>query len=112
MCVLQDQFPEYPEALKMSVSLGRQAQEPLQEFAALLSSQDDEVLALQLHPLQGELSSDQLKALLEEEVVTRVNDVGVDIHHLQEHQYAVSMLHYVCGLGPRKAAAILKVCGV
>ncbi len=93
----------------MSISLGRQAQEPLQEFAALLSSQDDEVLALQLNPLQGELSSDQLKSALEDELVTRVNDVGVDIHYLQEHPHAVGMLYYICGLGPRKAAAILKV---
>lgn len=83
-------------------------QEPLQEFAALLSSQDDEVLSLQLHPLQGQLPSDRLKAVLEEEMVTRVNDVGVDIHYLQEHPHAVNMLYYVCGLGPRKASAILK----
>ncbi len=84
-------------------------QEPLVEFSSLLSSQDEEFLSLPLHPLQGEISADHLRKALEEELVTRVNDVGVNIQHLQEHPHAVSMLHYVCGLGPRKAAAILKV---
>lgn len=93
----------------MSISLGRRTQEPLQEFAPLASSPDDEILALQMHPLQKELSSDTLRAYLEEELVTRVNDVGVDVHYLQEHPHAVGMLQFVCGLGPRKAAAILKV---
>ena len=93
----------------MSISLGRQMQEPLVEYASLLSSQDDEILSLPLHPLQGEISPDHFKKALEEELVTRINDVGVDIHHLQEHPHTVSTLHYVCGLGPRKAAAILKV---
>lgn len=108
----QDQFPDYPEQLKMSVSLARRMQEPLQEFATLASSPDDEILALRLHPLQSELSADVLKRHLEEEVVTRVNDMGVDVHFLQEHAHVQGMLQYVCGLGPRKAAAILKVSGV
>ena len=114
MCILpdtQEQFPDYPELLKMSISLGRQLQEPLQEFVALASSQDDEILSLRLHPLQGELPSDRLKLFLEEELVTRVNDFGVDVHYLQEHPHAVGLLQYACGLGPRKATAILKVCG-
>ena len=109
MLSTQDQFPEYPEQLKMSISLARRMQEPLQEFATLASSPDDEILALRLHPLQSELSADILKQHLEEEVVTRVNDMGVDVHYLQEHTHVQGMLQYVCGLGPRKAAAILKV---
>ena len=102
-------FPDYPESLKMSISVGRMMQEPLVEYCSLVSSLDDEVFSLPLHPLQGELPPEHLKKSLEEELVTRVNDMGVDIQHIQEHSYAVSMLHYVCGLGPRKAAAILKV---
>ena len=84
-------------------------QEPIQEFASLMSSQDDELLALRMHPLQGEVSSDLLKTTLEEELVIQVNHVGVDVHFLQEHPHAVGMLQYVCGFGPRKAAALLKV---
>lgn len=106
----QDQFPDYPELLRMSISLGRRVQEPLLEFASLTSSLDNEILSLKMHPLQGELLSDQLKGALEEELVTRVNDVGVDVHYIQDHPHAMGMLQYACGLGPRKAAAILKVC--
>lgn len=96
----------------MSISLGRRIQEPLQEFAPMAASPDDEILALRLHPLQSELSGDLLRSHLEEEVVTRVNDLGVDVHYLQEHGHVQGMLQYVCGLGPRKAAAIFKVCGM
>jgi len=102
-------FPDYPEPLKMSISVGRMMQEPLVEYCSLLNSQDDEVLSLPLHPLQGELPPEQIKKSLEEELVTHINDMGVDIQHVQEHPHAVSMLHYACGLGPRKSAAILKV---
>lgn len=53
----------------------------------------------------------RLKWLLEEELVTRINDMGVDVHYMQEHPYALGVLQYACGLGPRKAAAIIKVRG-
>lgn len=93
----------------MSISLGRRTQEPLQEFAPLAASPDNEILALRMHPLQGELEKDRLKGFLEEELVTRVNDLGMNVHFLQEHSHALGMLQYACGLGPRKAAAIIKV---
>ena len=93
----------------MSISLGRRTQEPLQEFTPLAASPDNEILALRMHPLQGELDKDLLKSFLEEEIVSRVNDMGVNVHYLQEHPHALGMLQYACGLGPRKAAAIMKV---
>ena len=43
--------------------------------------------------------------------MTRINDMGVDVHYMQEHPHALGMLQYACGLGPRKAAAIIKVRG-
>lgn len=55
----QDQFPDYPEALKMSISLGRRMQEPLQEFGSLAASTENEFLALRMHPLQGEVEQDR-----------------------------------------------------
>ena len=94
----------------MAVSLGRRTQEPLHEFTALASSPDDELFALKMHPLQDCLSKEKLRESLELELVTRVNDVGVDVNFALNYPYASSMLNYVCGLGPRKAAALLKVC--
>ena len=58
--------------------------------------------------LQSALDPDELRACLEVELVTRVNDVGVDVNFCLEHPHAVSMLPYVCGLGPRKAMSLLK----
>ena len=52
---------------------------------------------------------DQLRSALEVELVTKVNQVGVDVNFCLEHPHAVGMLNFVCGLGPRKAAALLKV---
>ena len=93
----------------MAVSLGWRMQEPLHEFTALASSPDDEIFALKMHPLQDSLSKERLKECLELELVTRVNDVGVDVNFVLNNPHAASMLNYVCGLGPRKAAALLKV---
>ena len=105
----QDQFHEYPELLRMAVSLGRRMQEPLHEFTSLMRSEDNEMLALRMHPLQDCLPKDQLLSSLEVELVTKVNDVGVDVNFCLEHLHAEDMVPFVCGLGPRKAAALMKV---
>ena len=106
---VQESFPEYPELLCEAVSLGRRLQDPLLEITALASAENDELLALQMDPLQSALDPDELRPCLELEVVTRVNDVGVDVNFCLEYPHAVSMLPYVCGLGPRKAIFLLKV---
>lgn len=59
--------------------------------------------------LQDTLSKDQLKLALEMELVSRVNDVGVDINYCLEHPHIAPLASFVCGLGPRKAAALMKV---
>ena len=107
---LQESFPEYPELLCEAVSLGRRLQDPLIEFTALANAENDELLALPMDTLQSALDPDELRACMEIELVTRVNDVGVDVNFCLEHPHAVSMLPYVCGLGPRKAMSLLKVC--
>ena len=106
---LQESFPEYPELLCEAISLGRRLQEPLLEFASLACAEDDELLSLQMDPLQGALDLDELRGWLELELVTRVNDVGVDVNFCLEQPQGVSMLPFVCGLGPRKAMFLLKV---
>ena len=91
------------------MSLGRRFQEPLLEFASLLASAEQEYQALHMHPLQSSLPQEQLKAGLEMELIGRVNDVGVDVNFALEHQHGADLLPFVCGLGERKAAALLKV---
>ena len=41
--------------------------------------------------------------------MTRVNEVGVDLNFAVEHYHYQSMVQFVCGLGPRKGDALLKV---
>lgn len=106
----QESFSEYPELLCEAVSLGRRLQDPLLEFTALATAENEELLALQMDVLQSSLDPDELRSCLEIELVTRVNDVGVDVNFCLEHPHAVGMLPYVCGLGPRKAMFLLKVC--
>ena len=109
---LQESFPEYPELLCEAVSLGRRLQEPLLEFTSLACAEDDELLSLRMDPLQEALDEDDLRTCLELELVTRVNDVGVDVNFCLENPHGASMLPFVCGLGPRKAMFLLKVCTI
>ena len=55
------------------------------------------------------VSQEQLKRDLESELVTKVNQVGVDINFCIEHPHAENMLSFVSGFGTRKAAGLLKV---
>lgn len=43
------------------------------------------------------------------ELVTVVNDVGVDPNRVTDQPHTIPLLQFVCGLGPRKASALLKV---
>ncbi len=43
------------------------------------------------------------------EFINRVNELGVDINKCLEHSHVTSMLQFVCGLGPRKAAQLVKI---
>ena len=42
--------------------------------------------------------------------MTKVNEVGVDVNFCLEHKHTEAMVPFICGLGPRKANALLKVC--
>lgn len=61
-------------------------------------------------PSQEAANKEQLKLALEMELVTRINDVGVDINYCLDHPHMAAVASFVCGLGPRKAAALMKVC--
>lgn len=43
------------------------------------------------------------------EFINRVNEVGVDVNRAISHPHTQSLVQYVCGLGPRKGAHLLKV---
>jgi transcription elongation factor SPT6 len=103
----KEEFPEHNILLKQAVSLGRCLQDPLLEICGLCNN-DNELLCLKLHPLQSLVSQEQLQTELQIQLINEVNDVGVDVNKALELTHHERAVQFVCGLGPRKAAALLR----
>ena len=58
---------------------------------------------------QDQVAKDQLLDALSLEFVNRVNEVGVDINRAIAFPHTSSLVQFVCGLGPRKGAHLLKI---
>ncbi|XP_015684982.1 transcription elongation factor SPT6-like, partial [Protobothrops mucrosquamatus] len=102
------EFRDYPPVLRQAVSLARRIQDPLVEFAQVCSL-DEDILCLKLHPMQDHVEKEQLLNALYCEFINRVNEVGVDVNRAIAHPHSQALLQYVCGLGPRKGAHLLKI---
>ncbi|KAG0154819.1 hypothetical protein PDIDSM_389 [Penicillium digitatum] len=87
------------------VALGRYLQSPLKEYASL----GRDVVSIQFKPGQQLVSQDLLLKQLETALVDMVNLVGVDLNEAVADTATANLLPYVCGLGPRKAAHLLKI---
>jgi len=90
---------------KYCVGLARYVQSPLNEFVALGSDitaitfeEDDQHLV----PVE------KLLIVFERVLVDITNKVGVDINRTVTDSYYQHLLPFVCGLGPRKAQALIK----
>lgn len=59
--------------------------------------------------LQDQIPKDVLLNALTLEFVNRVNEVGVDINRALAHPHTAPLVQFVCGLGPRKGAHLLKI---
>ncbi|KAL1440168.1 hypothetical protein MTO96_009978 [Rhipicephalus appendiculatus] len=77
----ENDFRDYPLLLRQAISLARRMQDPLVEFSQLCTP-DEEIFCLKYHPLQDLVPRDDLTNALN--------------------------LGFVCGLGPRKGASLLK----
>ena len=104
--------------VRSAIYLARYIQDPLLCISQLCN-QDRDILGLNLHPMMqyiisasGSRTSDdssQLLKQLEIKFINVVNDVGVDLNRCDVEPHTSGVLQFVCGLGPRKAAHILKV---
>lgn len=103
----ESEFREHPPALRQAISQGRRLQDPLLEIAQLFNY-DKEILLLKYHPLQDLLDRDRLLAVLEQTFISRTNEVGVDLNRCLKYPHTSDVLQFVCGLGPRKAASLIK----
>ncbi|KAK1116660.1 hypothetical protein K0M31_018202 [Melipona bicolor] len=102
------EFRDYPELLRQAISLARKIQDPLLEFSQLCTI-DEEILCLKYHPLQDQLSTDDLIENLYLEFINRVNEVGVDLNRAIQQPHTANLVQFVCGLGPRKGQALIKI---
>ena len=103
----QADFQQFPALVRQAISLGRRLLDPLIEFSQLCTP-DEEVLCLKYHPLQEHLNNEDLLNALYLEFVNRVNEVGVDVNRCLRFQHTSHLVQFVCGLGPRKGAALLR----
>lgn len=87
------------------VALGRYLQAPLKEYASL----GRDIISIQFKPGQQLVSQELLLKQLETALVDMVNLVGVDLNEAVSDSLTANLLPYVCGLGPRKAAHLLKI---
>ena len=64
---------------------------------------ENQALHLNLHPIQKYVNQSRLMDILEEINVQSVNDVGIDLNLLVDHEHWHNQLQFLSGLGPRKA---------
>ncbi|XP_043269768.1 transcription elongation factor SPT6 isoform X2 [Venturia canescens] len=102
------EFRDYPILLRQAISLARRLQDPLVEFSQLCTP-DEEILCLKYHAYQDQLPKEELLENIYLEFVNRVNEVGVDINKAVQQAYSGNLLQFVCGLGPRKGQALMKM---
>lgn len=107
------EFPETHANLRAAICLARCIQEPLAEYAGMWRLRDStgdfgqELLSLNLHPLQKEVAKPHLLRVLEQRMVDAVNDAGVDINLCCNQEHMHGLLQFVAGLGPRKAKNLM-----
>ncbi|KAI5290141.1 Transcription elongation factor spt6, partial [Ascosphaera acerosa] len=100
------EHPGFGEWTNYCVALAHYLQSPIKEYASLKR----DVLTLPLAKGQQLVPQDKLLAHLESALVDMVNLCGVDINEaIADPNYTANLLPYVCGLGPRKAAHLLKI---
>ncbi|PWN28109.1 hypothetical protein BDZ90DRAFT_274452 [Jaminaea rosea] len=97
------EFPELKTLQRYCVGLARYAQSPLLEFASL----GDDLTAINFDAHQRLVSKDRLRTYLERSIVSCANEVGVDLNKAVGDVYYRQLLPFVCGLGPRKAKALV-----
>ncbi|GAB0093481.1 Transcription elongation factor SPT6 [Sergentomyia squamirostris] len=102
------EFREYPQLLRQAISLARKMRDPLVEYSQLCTA-DEEIMCLRYHSLQDQLPKEELLEGLYLEFINRTNEVGVDINLAVQNPLYVNLVQFVCGLGPRKGQALIKI---
>jgi transcription elongation factor SPT6 len=80
-------------------------QNPMKEYASL----GRDITSITFDSSQHLIPEDKLVKALDSAMVDMVNLVGIDINDAVNDASTARLLPYICGLGPRKAAHMLKI---
>ncbi|MDJ0780605.1 MAG: Tex family protein [Desulfosarcinaceae bacterium] len=92
----REEFPEQDLTVRGAVSIGRRLMDPLSELVKI------DPKSIGVGQYQHDVDQTELKAALDDVVVSCVNAVGVDVNRA-----SAQLLTYVSGLGPRLAKNIV-----
>lgn len=104
------EFPDQAVNLKVAISIGRYAKDPLSELSYAWGVASDagvfgtELLYINIHPMQQLLPKPLLLRNYERVLTNVVARVGVDVNTACHFDHLHGLLSFVPGLGPRKAA--------
>ncbi|EFX73571.1 hypothetical protein DAPPUDRAFT_10851, partial [Daphnia pulex] len=100
---------EFPRHLLYceAIIIARVLQDPLIAYSQLCNA-DEDILKLKYHPLQEQLSKEELLEGLYLVFVNRTNELGVDINRAIHHPHTANVVQFICGLGPIKAEALIQ----
>ena len=98
----QDEFPDYQPLLIKAIGVARHVLDPLILIAQLFNNEDS-MFCIRLHKDQDKVDKNLLRSRLGEELMIVINEQGVNINQMVMHPHMARALHFICGLGPRKA---------
>lgn len=99
------EHPGFAPLTKYCVGLAKYLQSPLKEYASL----GRDIISITFDPAQRFVPQEKIVKALETAIVDMVNLCGVEINDAVGDLYTANLLPYVAGLGPRKAAQLIKV---
>ncbi len=99
------EYPSLPPLARYCVALAKYLQNPMKEYASL----GKDIVSITFDPNQDLIPQEKLMKYLDTAMVDMVNLVGVNINEAIRDTRTANLLQYVCGLGPRKAAQLVRV---
>lgn len=99
------EHPGFAALTNYCVALAKYLQNPMKEYASL----GRDIVSIQFKPGQQLVPQDKVLKQLESALVDMVNLCGVDINEAVTDTATANLLPYVCGLGHRKAAHLVKI---
>ena len=99
------EHPGFAPLTKYCVALAKYLQTPMKEYASL----GRDIVSITFDPAQRYVPQEKILKALETAMVDMVNLCGVEVNDAVSDSYTANLLPYICGLGYRKAAQLIKV---